>query len=188
MNNLRLVVNRPTALPDALKGPSDASCLAAFSGEFDYLARTLRRLGVHRDDVEDVAHEVFMVLYQAWDHYDSSRPFRPYLFGVAFRVACNHVRKRRKEIPFSFLEIGDQGDRPDQLIESEQRRALVLKSLERIPLERRAVLIMHDIDGLGMNEIATTLSIYRFTGYSRLRKARKEFAEAVLALAGEGGR
>jgi hypothetical protein len=41
---------------------------------------------------------------------------------------------------------------------------------------------MHDIDRLTMSEIATTLSIYRFTGYSRLRKARKEFAAAVTSL------
>ena len=188
MNNLRLVVNRPTALPDGLKGSGSFPCVEAFSDEFDYLLRTLRRLGVHRDDVEDVAHEVFLVLYQSWDKYDSSRPFRPYLFGVAFRVACNHVRKRRKEIPVSFLEVSDLGDRPDQVIEAEQRRALVLKALERITMSRRAVLIMHDIDGLGMNEIATALSIYRFTGYSRLRKARKEFAEAVLSLSKESER
>jgi hypothetical protein len=46
---------------------------------------------------------------------------------------------------------------------------------------------MHDIDCLPMNEIATSLSIYRFTGYSRLRKARKEFAAAVHALRRGGG-
>jgi DNA-directed RNA polymerase specialized sigma24 family protein len=47
---------------------------------------------------------------------------------------------------------------------------------------------MHDIDGLEMSEIATALSIYRFTGYSRLHKARKEFAAAVLALSREADR
>jgi RNA polymerase sigma-70 factor (ECF subfamily) len=148
--------------------------------------RSLRRLGVHRDDLEDVAHEIFLVLYKSWDKYDPSRPFRAYLFGVAFRVACNHLRKRRKEVPYPYLEVSDVGDRPDQLVEAEQRRALVLKALARIPMAKRAVLIMHDIDGLEMSEIATTLSIYRFTGYSRLHKARKEFAEAVLALSREG--
>jgi RNA polymerase sigma-70 factor, ECF subfamily len=188
MNSLRLVVSRPTVLPHGLKSPTEHPCLEAFRTEFDYLLRNLRRLGVHQDDVEDVAHEVFLVLYQSWDKYDRSRPFRPYLFGVAFRVACNHIRKRRKEIPFSFLEVNDMGDRPDQRIEAEQRRILVLKALQRISMERRAVLIMHDIDGLGMTEIAAALSIFRFTGYSRLRKARKEFAEAVLTLSGEVAR
>ena len=188
MNTLRLVVSRPTASPETVIGPSEASCLEAFSGEVDYLMRSLRRLGVHRDDLEDVSHEIFLVLYKSWDKYDPSRPFRAYLFGVAFRVACNHLRKRRKEVPYSCLEVSDSGDRPDQLIEAAQRRALVLKALARIPIAKRAVLIMHDIDGLEMSEIATALSIYRFTGYSRLHKARKEFSEAVLSLSGEGER
>jgi len=188
MNTLRLVVSRQAALPETSRGASADPCLEAFSGEFDYLMRSLRRLGVHRDDLEDVAHEIFLVLYKAWDKYDPSRPFRAYLFGVAFRVACNHVRKRRKEVPYPYLEVSDTGDRPDQLIEAGQRRALVLKALARIPLSKRAVLIMHDIDGLEMSEIATALSIYRFTGYSRLHKARKDFAQAVLDLSREGER
>jgi hypothetical protein len=41
---------------------------------------------------------------------------------------------------------------------------------------------MHDIDELPMAEIASRLSIYRFTGYSRLRKARKEFAAAAASI------
>jgi len=51
-------------------------------------------------------------------------------------------------------------------------------------MQRRAVLIMHDIDRLPMSEIATNLSIYRFTGYSRLRKARKELTAALASLLG----
>jgi DNA-directed RNA polymerase specialized sigma24 family protein len=45
---------------------------------------------------------------------------------------------------------------------------------------------MHDIDELPMAEIAVTLSMHRFTGYSRLRKARKEFAAAVASLCQKG--
>jgi RNA polymerase sigma-70 factor (ECF subfamily) len=186
MNNLRLVVSRPSASPDGSKRQADHPCLQLFSDEFDYLIRSLRRLGVSRDDVEDVAHEVFLVLYQSWSKYDPTRPFRPYLFAIAFRVACNHGRKRRKEVPFAFLEVDDVREGPDQRIEAEQRRAVVLQALETIAMPKRAVLIMHDIDGLGMSEIAEALSIYRFTGYSRLHKARKEFASAVLALSKEG--
>ena len=159
-------------------------CLAPFEAHFDYLMRTLRRLGVHRDDVEDLAHEVFIVLYQTWDRYDPSRPLRAYLFGIAFRVAANHRRKGRRERPRAVIDASDPGPRPDQTLESRRARELVLRALERVPLQRRAVLILHDIDELPMREIATALSIYRFTGYSRLRKARKEFAAAVVSLRG----
>jgi RNA polymerase sigma-70 factor (ECF subfamily) len=43
---------------------------------------------------------------------------------------------------------------------------------------------MHDLDEVGMPEVAETLGIPLNTGYSRLRLARKELAEAVRRLAG----
>jgi DNA-directed RNA polymerase specialized sigma24 family protein len=43
---------------------------------------------------------------------------------------------------------------------------------------------MHDIDEVGMRDIASTLSIPLFTAYSRLYKAREEFAAAVARLSG----
>jgi RNA polymerase sigma-70 factor, ECF subfamily len=183
-SHLRLVSTEAQSGSEASGGQANHPCLAPFETHFDYLMRTLRRLGVHRDDVEDLAHEVFIVLYQTWDRYDPSRPLRAYLFGIAFRVTANYVRKRKREIPHSVMEFGDLGPRPDQLLEASQARGLVLRALKRVPLQRRAVLIMHDIDKVPMTEIAANLSIYRFTGYSRLRKARKEFAEAVASLLG----
>jgi RNA polymerase sigma-70 factor, ECF subfamily len=181
---LRLVSASAQARPEASGAPANHPCLTAFEGQFDYLIRTLRRLGVHRDDVEDVAHEVFIVLYLSWDKYDPTRPLRAYLFGIAFRVTANYVRKRRREIPHALVDVTDLGARPDRLLEASQARELVLRALKRIPLQRRAVLIMHDIDCVPMTEIAANLSIYRFTGYSRLRKARKEFAATVASLLG----
>lgn len=179
VSQLRVVSSRSGSKSDFPgKRPSHPS-LDAFELEFDYLIRTLRRLGVPHDDVEDLAHEVFLVLYRKWEDYDPSRPLRAYLFGIAFRVAANHIRKRRREVSYPVVEVEDLGPRPDQVLEAHQARTLVLDALERVPLPRRAVLIMHDIDELPMAEIAAILSIYRFTGYSRLRKARREFAAAV---------
>ncbi len=57
--------------------------------------------------------------------------------------------------------------------------ALMLAALERIPLPRRAVLVMHDIDEVPVGDVARVLSIPLFTAYSRLRKARRELQVAV---------
>ena len=184
MGQLRLVSSRPDSQPAVSRKQAVHPCLEAFEPEVDYLMRTLRRLGVPRDDVEDLAQEVFLVLYQSWEKYDPSRPLRAYLFGIAFRVAASHGRKRRREILRPVIDVGDLGPRPDRELEGKRARALVLSALEGVPLPRRAVLIMHDIDQISMTDIADTLSICRFTGYSRLRKARKEFAAAVVSLRG----
>lgn len=182
MRQLRRVSNHATVQSKVSRRQADHPSLEAFEREFDYLIRTLLRLGVSRNDVEDLAHEVFLVLYQSWEKYDQTRPFRAYLFGIAFRVAANHLRKRRREISHAVMEVDDIGPLPDQVLEASQVRTLVLSAIKRVPLPRRVVLIMHDIDKLPMGEIASNLSIYRFTGYSRLRKARKEFAAAVTSL------
>jgi len=170
----------PSRTPPA--EPARRDCLAVFGAEFDYLCRTLRRFGVPQSEVEDLVHEVYLVLQRKWGDYDPSRPPRPYLFGIAFRVASAHRRRRVREVPTQTLEVEDEGTPPDQALQSKQARELVLRALERLPLPRRAVLILHEIDEVPMRDVAANLSIPLFTCYSRLRKARREFEAAVIAL------
>jgi RNA polymerase sigma-70 factor (ECF subfamily) len=176
-------VNFAPSLPSAIVA-GGSSCFEAFQRELDYLFRTLRRLGVRSEDLEDEAHEVFLVLDRKWSQYDSSRPLRPYLFGIAFRVVAANRRRQRREEPRVSDDVRDVAPLPDDALEVVRARQLVLRALERIPLERRAVFVMHDLDEVTMSEITRSLSIPLFTGYSRLRKARKEFEAAVLSLRG----
>jgi RNA polymerase sigma-70 factor (ECF subfamily) len=158
------------------------SSFDVFQSEFDYLCRTLRRLGVRPADVEDDVQEIFLVLDRKWSDYDPSRPIRPYLFGIAFRVVASRKRRQRREVPESADEPVASTPQPDEALETTRARSLVLHALDHVPLPRRAVLVMHDIDEIPMRDVARSLSIPLFTGYSRLRKARKEFEAAVLAL------
>ena len=161
---------------------ADRSCFEAFQAEVDYLCRTLRRLGVRPEDLEDEVHEVFLVLNRKWVEYDSTRPLRPYLFGIALRVVAARKRRYRREVTSEFVDPGEGGHRPDEALEAARARALVIRALDSVPLPRRAVLVMHDIDEIPMRDIAQALSVPLFTGYSRLRKARSEFEAAVKAL------
>ncbi len=160
------------------------SSFDTFQSEFDYLCRTLRRLGVLPRDIEDDAQEIFLVLDRKWAEYDASRPIRPYLFGIAFRVVASRRRRQRREVPNTEEPIS-AAPQPDEALATARSRALVLRALARVPLPRRAVLVMHELDEVPMRDVARTLSIPLFTGYSRLRKARKEFETAVLALSKE---
>src|SRR5260370_8322472 len=74
-------------------------CIGAFQREFDYLCRTLRRLGVPAADIEDLSHEVFLVLHRRWDDYDPSSALRPWIFGIAFRGASSHTSHSARAVP-----------------------------------------------------------------------------------------
>jgi RNA polymerase sigma-70 factor (ECF subfamily) len=176
---MKTMATEPSVVHARLEMSERSDCLGAFQGEFDYLCRTLRRLGIPAADVEDLVHEVFLVLYRRWQDYDSSLPLRPWLFGIAFRVASAHRKRAAREVPHAWIEVADAGPYPDQAVVTKQARARVLEALEEVQLPRRAVLVMHDLDGAAMRDIASALSIPLFTAYSRLRKARKEFEGAV---------
>jgi RNA polymerase sigma-70 factor (ECF subfamily) len=165
---------------------SDEACLDTFQRELNYIYRTLRRMGAWSSEVEDLAQEVFLALRGSWTNYDPTRPIRPYLFGIAFRIASAHQRKRNREVAFGILDPDDLAPRPDEELQSKQARLMVLVALERIPLRRRAVLVMHDLDDIPVADVASVLGIPRFTAYSRLRKARRELEVAVRQQLREG--
>ena len=176
MSHLRLVSS------PAPRSNADEECLDAFQRELDYVFRTLRRLGTASSEVDDLAQEVFLALRRCWSDYDRSRPLRPFLFGISFRIASAYERKRRREVAFGVVEVGDTGPGPDDALQSKQARALVLAALDRIPLPRRGVLVMHDIDDVPVSEVGSALDIPLFTVYSRLRKARRELEAAIRRL------
>ncbi len=173
MGYLRLV-----RLPD-VQHETEHACVAAFDRELDYVFETLRRLGTGPSEIEDLAHDVFIVLHRKWPTLDLERPLRPYLFGIAYRIVFAHRRRRGREVVAPQLDQESTDANAEQLLEGRQSRALLSKALERVPPVRRAVLIMHDIDEIPVVEIAKTLSITRFGVYVRLRKAQAELAAAV---------
>jgi RNA polymerase sigma-70 factor (ECF subfamily) len=155
---------------------------AVYEAEFDYVYHTLRRLGVPDRDLEDLLHEVFIAYYKSQASYDPRRPLKPWLFGIAFRVASDWRRRahNRYEVPSDHEErFASPAPAADEQVAARQRRELVLAALETLDLDRRAVFVMHDLDGHSMPEIAQVLAVPLNTLYSRLRLARAAFAQAV---------
>lgn len=149
--------------------------------EFGYVWHTLRRLGIPQRELPDVTHDVFVTVCRCLDRYDPSRPIRPWLFGVAFRVASDHrhLSRNAREAAHETIEVPDERPLPDERISRSQTRELVREALAALDPDRRAVLILHDIDDASVPEIARTLAVPENTLYSRLRVAREQFVAAI---------
>jgi RNA polymerase sigma-70 factor (ECF subfamily) len=151
----------------------------AFAAELDGVHRALRRFGVSGSDVEDVAQEVFLVMWRRWRDFDRGRPLRPWVVGIAFRVAGEHRRRARREVPVGLIDLADGRPAPDQALAAQRARALVRAALGALSDKQRTVMILHDLDGVAMPDIARALSEPLTTLYSRLIVARRSFARAV---------
>ena len=174
----------PRPSHDAPAAPLDFE--AVFQREFDYVWFSLRRLGIATGDLEDVTHDVFLLVYQQLDRYDPERPLRPWLFGFAYWIARDYRRLARHRVE----PVGDISDfvdpRPSTFDQAAVRESLgfAWTSLEQMHLDRRAVFLLHEVEGYAMPEIASALQIPLNTAYSRLRLARAEFAKAMQRLLG----
>lgn len=165
---------------------------AIYLDHLPYVMSTLRRLGVGERDLEDVTHDVFVTVHRRLPDYDRARPVRPWLFGIAYRAASDYRRlaRHRREDMTRDVETLDALDtsRPvDQALDDAKKRSLLVTALQDVELDRRAVLLMHDLDGIGVPEIADQLGIPLNTAYSRLRLARKDLQVAVAARGPQGG-
>ena len=173
-------------VPDDLPAEGTIDLRGLFAMHAPYVWNTLRRLGVSQPDLEDMTHDVFIQVQRHLGDYDAARPVRPWLFGFAFRIASQYRRQAHRRHETAGLggtrEAVDPAALPDERLAAQQDRRLVLDALEAIDLDRRAVFVLYEIDGVPMDEIARSLGIPVNTAYSRLRVARTEFAVAVKRL------
>jgi RNA polymerase sigma-70 factor, ECF subfamily len=150
-----------------------------FRAEFAYVRRTLRRFGVREEALDDVAQDVFVAVHARFAERDPSRPVKPWLVAFAYRFAANHVRLARHTNEPARDDAPSGDGSPEDAASDKESQALVIAALQRVRLERRPVLTMHDIDGFSLSEIARALEISPNTAASRLRLAREDFRAGV---------
>jgi len=157
-----------------------------YRSEFPYVWKTLRRLGAPPQELEDLAHDLFVVVHRHLSDYDPDRPLRPWLFGIAVRVVADFRRSPRsvREVLGETAEPVDGAPTPHDRLEGTEARAVLMMALDGLDLDRRAVFVMHELEGQGIPEVAEALQVPLNTAYSRLRLARRDFAVAVEKLRG----
>lgn len=155
-----------------------------FETECAFVWNTLRRLGIPDRDADDAAQDVFVVVHRHLADYDPSRPLRPWLFGICYRVAIAHRRRARttREKLDEVSDVPDSTRGADEQLAKEQDKDLVRRALDALDIDRRAIIVMHEYEGYAVPQIAETLGIPLNTAYSRLRLAREQFVAAVRRL------
>jgi len=160
--------------PDRPTGGGEITFDAVYEREFDYVWRSCGRLGVPEADLADAVHDVFLVLHRRWADVDRTRPVRPWLFGIARRVAAGMGRKRREVLD----DVDPQAEPVDPA------RQLLWAALALLQEDRRLAVILHDLEGHSAPEVAAMLELPLNTVYSRLRLARADLIAAVAKLRG----
>ena len=141
-------------------------------------------MGAPSHVAEDLAQDVFIRLFRVMERYNDERPIRGFIFGVTRNV----WREYRKSAIVRYERVGSQSDvaqsdaRPSDPAPSIEAADTVYAALNTLSAPQREIFVLGEMEGYAMPEIADLLDINIDTGYSRLRKARLAFTDAVIAL------
>lgn len=163
-----------------------------YETEFDFVWRSLRRLGVPESDISDAIQEVFMTAHRKLHEFEGRAKFSTWLFQIAFGVASTRKRRahrRHEVIDWSLLEERcSEETSPEDSLSFRESVALLDRALDALSLEQRSVFVLFEIEEVPCEQIAETLGIPLGTVYSRLRLGRATFQRALRQLKGQSTR
>src|SRR3954467_7963657 len=198
------MVNRAVPTPPAVAG-TDAGAAGAVGGlaptssdltprqlydsHFSFVWRNLRRLGVPDVIIEDAAQDVFLVVHRRWDSFDSRwSSVETWLFGILMRVARNHRRSLRRRA-WAIPSTGDLVEvvpstaaGPAELVARREAVALLDRLLDSLDEDKRAIIVLVDVEQLSVPQAAESLEVNLNTAYWRLRTARTQLRKALARL------
>jgi len=145
------------------------------------VATAALRMGIPREEVEDVSSEVFYKVYRSLARYRPEHALSTWLYRITVNAALDRRRTRRHESRMEELSPNLSDGRPalDQEASDQERARLLQEALGRIPGHYRAPLVMAHIEGLPLDEIARVLDLPEGTIKSRLFRARALLKEII---------
>lgn len=159
--------------------------------------RTLVRLTGRREDVEDLAQEVFLRLYRALPAFRGEAQLSTYLYRIVVNVAQDEWKRRRRlerplvSISASISTAGDEnaptwedelehpGPDAEQELVERQFQQLVEEQLQRLSGAERTVLVLYHQEELNYEQIAETLQLPIGTVRTHLHRGRKKLREGI---------
>lgn len=152
------------------------------------LARLLRHLGVPSADLEDAVQDVFLIAHRKMGTAEVLEP-EAWLRGVALNVARNRTRALRRS-PVDFRdEVPEAIDArtPEREAEVSKQRALLTHCLALLSEEQRTALVLFELEGVPMKEVAQHLGCSLPSAYRHVTEAQA-FLKRAVAGAERGGR
>lgn len=171
-----LPVERTDAELVARARAGDAGAFAALVDRHqDALVAYLARLSGSAERAEELAQETFVRVHRTLGRYRERGRFAAWLYRVATNAQRSDQRRRRRWRAIAPVFAASSPESPctaaDQLLELELQRQL-RRALARLPLRFRAPLVLHELEGLSVRDVAEVLGCAEGTVKSRLARAR----------------
>lgn len=150
----------------------------------------LYRLVPKEWDVEDIAQEVWIKIYQSLNALKNVASFRSWLYRVTVNTYYDRMRQKGLKLEVSLDEpidteegegvkfpLVDPGILPEEMLLKREWQEYLEKIIQDLPEQYRIVIVMREIESLSYEEIANALDISLGTVKSRIARAREKLID-----------
>lgn len=158
--------------------PKPLEFRAIYETWFQEVSRWVRAMGGPQADREDLVQDVFLVVHRRLPDFDGQN-----LPGWLYQIARHRVRDFRRLVWVRRMLFGrvplpetlpTLGASPSDTAETNEKRVLLERLLEKLNESERAALVLFEIDGYSGEEIAKIQGVPLNTAWGRIHKARKK--------------
>lgn len=129
-------------------------------------------------EYRDLMHETILLAYKKLQAYQSTRSFLHFLFGIAIRVLANANRKKRTLAFQDHLGAFDAED-PTSRADRCEDHIILYAALKKLPDVQRDALILFEISGFSISEIAELQGAGVSAVKQRLARGRQNLSEML---------
>lgn len=138
-----------------------------------------------KEDAEDLVQEVFVKAYNALPKFKGDSSFYTWAYRIAVNRTINFVKRRKKRMAASLDDVDGGIERDPSYVELSARESpfrdatiselqeKLNEAIQKLSEKHRAVVVLHDIQGVPHEEIAKQLGVSSGTVRSRLFYARQ---------------
>lgn len=150
------------------------------------LARLLRGIAGSAQGVDDMLQTTFLEAHRSLDRYSETRPFRAWLNGVAVHVARRGLRERARRwwqwlTPPETMATAHRAHEagPEAQAVTGELAADLYQAMDALAPGMRAMFALHDIEGMGVTEIATACDSTPQAVWMQVQRARQRLRKQL---------
>lgn len=150
-----------------------------------YLYRVAYRLTNQADAAEDLLQDVMLHFYPKYQELKQVENLKPWLARSLYNLFIDNLRKNKRN-PVTDAQddsvlsvVVDHAVEPERETEQELMQRRINRSLDKLNENQRQVIMLHDMEGYTLTELAEIMGTPVGTLKSRLHRARNSVRESL---------